>query len=251
MIRADIIFKSIAKALKDAPELSMHLFSSAMISVFSFGIMVVFLTWLIGITGGFIFLPWVEMAIGLLGPLAVLIMVIVLFPAVVTTISMLRAEKLLLAVEARHYSDLPPPRQQSMIEILKVTGRFLGLAFLLNILILPLYLIPLGNIAIFLGLNGYLLAREYFEVIALRRMDPAKAKSFFKSYRKNFILAGAIIAALLSIPLLNLFVPALAVIFMLHVFEAIHSEDKSATRTTTLGAENHDARTDLSAFSSR
>jgi CysZ protein len=51
------------------------------------------------------------------------------------------------------------------------------LSIALNLLALPIYaLIPLLNVVLFLGLNGYLFGREYFELIALRRLDPEETR---------------------------------------------------------------------------
>ena len=100
---------------------------------------------------------------------------------------------------------------------------FILVTLLLNLLVLPLYLvliwIPPLNLLLFYLLNGYLLGREYFEMVAVRRLDLKEAKGLRRGSRGRMILAGAVITFLLTIPLVNLVTPIIATAFMLHVFE--------------------------------
>jgi uncharacterized protein involved in cysteine biosynthesis len=84
---------------------------------------------------------------------------------------------------------------------------------------LVLIWIPPLNLLLFYLLNGYLLGREYFEMVAVRRLDPAATKRLRRDRRGRVILAGAVITFLLTIPLVNLITPIIATAFMLHVFE--------------------------------
>ena len=76
-------------------------------------------------------------------------------------------------------------------------------------------------------INGYLLGREYFEMAALRRMDPAAARLLFRAQLGRVWLAGAIISVLFSIPLLNLAAPVIACAFMTHVAETLRMRANS------------------------
>jgi len=81
-------------------------------------------------------------------------------------------ERVAGAVEALHYPGRGPPRRASVGETMAVTLRLMSFSILLNLLALPIYvLLPGINFFVFLGLNGYLFGREYFEVVALRRLD--------------------------------------------------------------------------------
>jgi hypothetical protein len=47
-----------------------------------------------------------------------------------------------------------------------------------NLLASPIYVLAPGiNLFVFPGLNGYLFGREYFEVVALRRLDAETARA--------------------------------------------------------------------------
>jgi uncharacterized protein involved in cysteine biosynthesis len=69
-------------------------------------------------------------------------------------------------------------------------------------------------------LNGYLLSREYFELVALRRFDRTEARRMWRKSRVRFMVAGLLIAALLSVPFVNLIAPVMGTAFMVHVFES-------------------------------
>jgi CysZ protein len=92
-------------------------------------------------------------------------------------------------------------------------------AVALNLLALPLYLLPGPNLVVFLALNGYLLGREYFELVAQRRMSPLDAARCRRAVRARVWAAGAMIAVLLMVPLVNLIAPVIAIAFMVHLFE--------------------------------
>jgi uncharacterized protein involved in cysteine biosynthesis len=149
-----------------------------------------------------------------------------LFPAVMVSIMALLLDDIAQAVERRYYPDLPVARQQPLAEALFGNVIFVAVTLILNLLVLPLYLvliwIPPLNLVLFYLLNGYLLGREYFEMVAVRRLDPAAAKRLRRDFRGRVILAGAVITFLLTIPLVNLATPIIATAFMLHVFEELH-----------------------------
>ncbi|MGF1595271.1 MAG: EI24 domain-containing protein [Kiloniellaceae bacterium] len=146
-----------------------------------------------------------------------------LFPAVMVSIMALLLDDIAEAVERRYYPDLPPARQQPLREAIFGNLIFVALTLILNLLVLPLYLIliwiPPLNLVLFFLLNGYLLGREYLEMVAVRRLEPAAAKRLRRDFRGRMILAGAVITFLLTIPLVNLATPIVATAFMLHIFE--------------------------------
>jgi CysZ protein len=86
-----------------------------------------------------------------------------------------------------------------------------------NLIALPLYLIPVLNVVIFYGVNAYLLGREYFELVALRRLDPRAARGLRRTHRWRFFTAGLLMAALFTIPFVNLVASLIAAAFMAHL----------------------------------
>src|SRR5437870_151436 len=160
--------------------------------------------------------------VDLMGGLAVLGLSWLLFPAVATAIMSFFVERIAAAVEALDYPGRGPPRRQRIGETIAATLRLTGLTLLLNLLALPVYLLVPGiNLVLFLTLNGYLLGREYFEVVALRRLDAAAARAARSRFGLRVFLGGVMIAALFGVPLVNLVAPVIATAFMVHVFEAL------------------------------
>jgi uncharacterized protein involved in cysteine biosynthesis len=146
---------------------------------------------------------------------------IALFGAIAAAIGSLFVERVADAVERRYYPGLPPARHQKVTEQIYGLISFLGAAALFNILALPLYLIWGANIPIFLLVNGYLLGREYFELVALRRVDFRTARLLWRAHRPKLVLYGIGIAALSFIPFANLLTPVVATAFMVHIFHDI------------------------------
>jgi len=126
------------------------------------------------------------------------------------------------AVEDRHYPHLPPAPRVPFTAALQDSLNFLALIIVANLAALVLYVffIPLAPV-IFWALNGFLLGREYFQLVAMRRLGRAQAK---KAYRRNFgivWLAGGLMAIPLSIPLLNLIIPILGAATFTHLFHRL------------------------------
>ena len=62
------------------------------------------------------------------------------------------------------------------------------------------------------------------EAVASRRFGPAPLKAMWRRYRVRLTIAGAIVAFLLSVPLVNLAAPIIGVAFMLHLFEPLRRD---------------------------
>jgi hypothetical protein len=118
--------------------------------------------------------------------------------------------------DRRHRAGRGPPRRQRIGETIASTLRLTGLTLLLNLLALPVYLLVPG-----INLFLFLLGREYFEVVALRRLDAAATRAARNRFGLRVFLGGVMIAALFSLPLVNLVAPVIATAFMVHVFEAL------------------------------
>jgi uncharacterized protein involved in cysteine biosynthesis len=160
-----------------------------------------------------------DWAVQLLGAAGVLVVSWLLFPAVATLIMGLFLDRIAAAVEALDYPALAPPRRRPASEGLAVTLRMMGLSIALNLLALPVYLLaPGANFFVFLSLNGYLFGREYFEVVALRRLDRQAVAAVRRRFGGRVFLGGVVIAGLFLLPLVNLLAPAIATAFMVHVF---------------------------------
>lgn len=154
---------------------------------------------------------------------AIVLVSFFLFPMVMVTIMSLLLDDIAAAVERKHYPDLPGARPQPIAEALFGNLIFILVTLILNLLVLPLYLIliwiPPLNLVLFYLMNGYLLGREYFEMVSVRRLALKESRLLRRRFRGRVILAGAVVTFLLTIPLVNLVTPIIATAFMLHIFE--------------------------------
>lgn len=170
-----------------------------------FGMLTTHLEWLTNIFGvaAVVFLSWL------------------LFPTIASVIVSFFLEDVADAVEARHYPNLPHPRRQGITEIVRVTMQFSGLAVVLNMMALPVYVLLffIGpfNLFIFYALNGYLFGREFFELVAHRRATLDQARRLRQAYKGQLFLAGVIIAFMMTVPIVNLIAPLIATAAMVHL----------------------------------
>ncbi len=126
------------------------------------------------------------------------------------------------AVEDRHYPHLPDVPRIPLTEALADSLSFLAVIVVANMLALVLYVffVPLAPF-IFWALNGFLLGREYFQLVAMRRVGRRAAKA---AYRRNLAavwLAGLLMAIPLSVPLLNLVIPILGAATFTHLYHRL------------------------------
>ncbi len=126
------------------------------------------------------------------------------------------------AVEDLHYPHLPDVAGQPLGEIVFDTVRFLVLMILANGVALIFYFAAtIFAPFVFWAVNGLLLGREYFYLVAARRIGAKAARALF---RRNFLeiwFTGALMAVPLSIPGVNLLVPVLGVAAFTHQYHRL------------------------------
>ena len=128
------------------------------------------------------------------------------------------------AVEDQHYPQLPPATPLSLAEGLRQSVNFLGVVIVVNLGALALYpFVGPGIPILFWGVNGYLLGREYFSLVALRRLPPGEVKAMLRRNRWTLWAAGTLMAAPLTVPILNLAIPVLGVATFTHLYHQLAS----------------------------
>jgi uncharacterized protein involved in cysteine biosynthesis len=136
------------------------------------------------------------------------------------------------AVEARHYPALPPARPPGFFANLANALRFGAVVVFVNLLALVLYLFsgPLAPL-VFYAVNGYLLGREYFELVAARHMPLREAVALRRRHWLRAWAAGTLMAIPLTIPIMNILVPVLGVATVTHQFHRLwRPEGRSGVR---------------------
>jgi uncharacterized protein involved in cysteine biosynthesis len=131
-------------------------------------------------------------------------------------------EEISVAVEARHYPALPPATPIALSVQMAESFRFLGLVVLANLVALVVYLaVPQFAPFVFWVVNGYLLGREYFQLVAMRRLGAAGAADLRRRYGLRIWIAGVLMAVPLSVPVLNLIVPVIGVAVFTHQYHRL------------------------------
>ena len=165
---------------------------------------------------------WLDSLLVWLGAVGTFIFALIFFPGSVQLVSGLFADRVADAVMSAHYPHAPAPRHVPLGEVIGDGLRFAVLSIGLNVLALPLYFVLPGlNLIVFYGLNGYLLGREYAEMVGQRTLDRMSMRTFRSANRTPLFLGGVLIAALSTIPILNLTTPVVATAFAVHEHERL------------------------------
>ncbi|MBC6405539.1 MAG: EI24 domain-containing protein [Rhodospirillales bacterium] len=213
---AQLTDRQIVKTLFMAVLVALGIFVAATALVWS-------LTALIPSTGYGWIDSWLDPLIDLSVPVAMLFAGWFLFPALVTIGLSFFLEDVMDAVESKHYPKRPARRQVGFMEDLWVGIRLLAAMVAINILILPIYVILLitgiGAPLLYLGVNAYLLGREYFELVAIRHMPRTEMEGRRKERSLLNFLAGLLIAGLFFVPFVNLLAPIVAAALMVHIVQ--------------------------------
>jgi len=152
---------------------------------------------------------------------------LLMFPVAAMFVNLM-LDRIVDAVEARHYPELAAVRPMGLGEAVKGAVGFTLVVLGVNLVAMIFYLVS-GPFAplIFWAVNGYLFGREYFELVALRRLDPAAMRRLRGRHRLRIWLAGTLIAVPLSIPVVNLLVPVLGVATYTHMFHRLWRRENS------------------------
>lgn len=166
-------------------------------------------------------LGWLDTAVDVLGGVATLAISWFLFPVVISAFIGLVLERVAEAVERRYYPTLPPARDIPNSEAIAGGLRFLAITIALNLVVLVFLLVPPVFPFVFYAVNGYLLSREYFEVVAARRMTAPEVRTLRRQQMRRIFPAGVIVAFLLTVPIVNLLAPIIGTAAMVHIFQRL------------------------------
>ncbi len=142
-------------------------------------------------------LPWIG-PVGFLDDLAswaavgvMLVLSVVLMAPVAAAVVGFFLEDVADAVEAEHYPGLAPLEGLAVSVQAVDALRFFGLVVAVNLAALLVYVLmpPLAPVVFWL-VNGFLLGREYFQLVAMRRLGPAGAKSAQGGERRADLAGG-------------------------------------------------------------
>ena len=165
---------------------------------------------------------WVDDFLSIASIFLMLILSAFLMVPVASAFTSLFLEDVARAVEEVHYPHLPDVARLPFTDALTDSLNFLAIIVVTNALALLLYVffVP-AALFIFWGLNGFLLGREYFQLVAMRRIGRVAAKQAFRRNLGTIWLAGALMAVPLTIPFVNLIIPILGAATFTHLFHRL------------------------------
>jgi CysZ protein len=163
-------------------------------------------------------LAWI---VSIAAGLGVVFGAVFLMPAITSLVASVFVDEVADHVEREYYPAEPPgtvlPLGLAMTEGVKTAL----LTVLVYLIALPfVFVAGAGFIAFFIA-TAWLLGREYFELAAMRVRPPEEAKAMRRDNAAIVFTAGLIIAAFVSIPIVNLATPLFGMAFMVHMHKRL------------------------------
>jgi CysZ protein len=153
--------------------------------------------------------------------LGILVGSVMLMPAVTAFVASFFADEIADVVERDYYPadrrGVALPLGIALVEGVKTAL----LAVVVYLVALPFLLFAGFGVVIFFVATAWLLGREYFDLAAMRFRPPDEAKALRKHYGGTVFIAGLLIAALVSIPIVNLATPIFAMSLMVHMHKRL------------------------------
>ena len=144
-----------------------------------------------------------------------------LMPAITSLVASVFVDEAADHVEREHYPAERPgvalPIGLAMIEGIKTAL----LTILVYLIALPFVFFAGAGFIVFYIATAWLLGREYFELAAMRFRSPQEAKAMRKDNAATVFTAGLVIAAFVSIPIVNLATPLFGMAFMVHMHKRL------------------------------
>lgn len=144
-----------------------------------------------------------------------------LMPAVTALVGSFFADQIAAEVERVHYPADPPGAPLPPFLAIHEGGKTALLAIAVYACAVPFLLFAGFGVLIFFLATAWLLGREYFKLVAMRFRPPAEARVLRSRHATTVYIAGLLIAAFVSIPIVNLATPLFAVALMVHVHKRL------------------------------
>ncbi|ABD86016.1 sulfate transporter family protein [Rhodopseudomonas palustris] len=163
-------------------------------------------------------LAWV---LSIAAGLGVVLGAVFLMPAVTSLVAGFFVDDVAEHVEREHYPDERPGVALPFGLAITESTKTALLTILVYLLALPFVFIAGAGFIAFFVATAWLLGREYFELAAMRFRPAAEAKAMRKEYATTVFFAGLVIAAFVSIPIVNLATPLFGMAFMVHMHKRL------------------------------
>lgn len=157
-----------------------------------------------------------------------------LFPGIVTMVMGVLADKICEAVEEEYYPNRLGTRKVPVADVVISAAKLTLIMVALNLLFAIPYVIlffltgGLGFIVLFILVNGYLLGREYYEMVAIRHVDRHRVLHSRLEHSGKTFVGGAVIAGMFMVPFLNILAPIIGAAFMTHIVHQLGVPEMAA-----------------------
>jgi uncharacterized protein involved in cysteine biosynthesis len=163
-------------------------------------------------------LAWI---VSIAAGLGVVLGAIFLMPAITSLVASLFVDDVADHVEREHYpAERPGVALPFGVAVTEGTKTAL-LTILVYLIALPFVFVAGAGFLVFFFATAWLLGREYFELAAMRFRSPAEAKAMRRDNAATVFTAGLVIAAFVSIPVVNLATPLFGMAFMVHMHKRL------------------------------
>lgn len=221
------------------PRLRRVIWLSIGLTIVVFILIGMLMNWLIGLLAGIDLVGWVAPLQGVadwmtgegswfFATLGTVLVAWFFLPAISSIVTAFFLDEVIEAVEARHFPDLPETPGQPSVPMITTSIKFTAVEIGINLLALPFYFLALftGFLTpiLFYGINGYLMSREYFEMVGFHRLGEKETRDLRRAHRFRLFWYGVVMAFATTIPVVNLIAPVLNAAIMTHVFERIRRE---------------------------
>ncbi|WP_027525160.1 sulfate transporter family protein [Bradyrhizobium sp. Ec3.3] len=146
---------------------------------------------------------------------------ILLMPAITSLVASLFVDDVAHHVEREHYPAERPGVALPFTMAIHEGVKTALLTILVYLIVLPFVFLAGAGFLIFFIATAWLLGREYFELAAMRFRPPEEAKAMRRDNAATIFAAGLIIAAFVSIPIVNLATPIFGMAFMVHMHKRL------------------------------
>jgi len=144
-----------------------------------------------------------------------------LMPAITSLVASVFVDEVADHVETEHYPAERPGHALPLGIAVTEGVKTALLTILVYLIALPfVFFAGIGFLAFFIA-TAWLLGREYFELAAMRFRPPAEAKAMRRDNAAVIFTAGLIIAAFVSIPIVNLATPLFGMALMVHMHKRL------------------------------
>jgi CysZ protein len=146
---------------------------------------------------------------------------ILLMPAITSLVASIFVDDVADHVEREYYPAEIPGTALPLPLALREGFKTALLTILVYLIALPFVFVAGVGFLVFFIATAWLMGREYFELAAMRFRPPEEAKAMRRENAAMIFTAGLIIAAFVSIPIVNLATPLFGMAFMVHMHKRL------------------------------